>query len=108
MSSSDSSSGSNNDSYNSVIELNADGSNEQEVFKNLMRICKSYHYTDVLAIADFAVSKKLNLRLSRELQLTIDENEALTKANETLLLDNKKSQMALRVEAFYREKMNEW
>jgi hypothetical protein len=49
-----SSSGSNNesDSYNpSVIELNVDGSNEQEVFTNLMRICKSYHYTDVLAIA---------------------------------------------------------
>jgi hypothetical protein len=53
-----SSSGTNNesDSYNpSVIELNVDGSNEQEVFTNLMRICKSYHFTDVLAIADFAV-----------------------------------------------------
>jgi hypothetical protein len=98
----------NDDCYNPRIELNADGSNEQELMTNLIKISKSYNFTDVLAITDLAISKKLNLRLSRELQLIIDENKAFTKENEDLRLENQKSKMDLRREVFYREKINEW
>jgi chromosome segregation ATPase len=78
-----------------------------EDLRNLIRICKTYHFFDLEKVYDLCQLRALVTHLSRDLRDKTNENKLLYKFRNQLMGENEKLKLTADADLFYRNKVNQ-